>query len=352
MSTDQHDDVFLSVKIASLLLIVATVTGLVLVNSPVRADLEFGHVDAVEETVDELDEKIREGGGDGSGGGCSVNYGPWLSGIESMSDLDDELLETDMDTASKLDVIGNNRFSEDNPAGTELTTDTMIERCNTTFGDTGNPAYEHHIFCRGFRLPDGKKYESFAEIQSDVTPAPTDLVTLSFFHAGNIDDDSEIWLPDFIDSYQSSCRNRTTHVILMGAYVTTDTDGRKITDGNKWHLTSSKWQGTILDNVMAPSEQIITGHSTASCPFDNADTRGLYVGGQNESAGRSLTGRVGSEALWVGKNSVTPAPCYKGVSDSNPANANVAGGIQLEYQVDVDLNPEVISRAILREEYF
>lgn len=335
-----------------------------MVNSPVRADLNFGHVDAVEETVDDLDEEINNREGEGSGSGCSVNYGPWLSGINSMADLDEQLLEVDLDTAPKLDVIGNNRFSEDDTEDSpsvdhELRPDTMLQRCNTTFGDTGNPDYTHRIFCRGFRLPDGKQYDNFSELQVDANSPPTDLATLSFFHAGNIDDDSENWLFPLIDQYKNQCRSRPTHVILFGAYVYKDVMGdsdRRVFDGNKWHLTSVDWAGTVLEDVMDQSELVVTGHVTAGCPFDDVDTRGLYVGGQSEAEGRRITNRVGSNALWVGAGADTPTQnkCFSGIDSDNPANASVpsgGAGIQLEYQVTTsDPVPfEDVARAVLGE---
>jgi len=140
---------------------------LIVVPVVVYAGINFGHVDAVEEQVEDLDEQIKNNNaGTGSGPGqCSVNYGPWLSSINSMSDLDNELLETGLETGAKVNAIGNTRFSESDPDGTELTTDTMVQRCNTTFGDTGDPNYEHRIFCRGFRLPDGKQYDNFSDLK-------------------------------------------------------------------------------------------------------------------------------------------------------------------------------------------
>lgn len=340
----------LSMDVRKGMTFLAGFVSLLLVPVLVYAGINFGHVDAVEEQVEELDKKILEEEG-GPGGGCSVQYGNWLSTMNSMEDLDKELLETNVGTSAELDVIGNTSFGEDDPDGTDLRPDTMVQRCNTRFGDVGDTDYEHHIFCRGFRLPDGKKYDNFSELQADVNSGPMDLNTLSFFHAGNIDDDSEEWLIPFLDRYRSGCQSRTTHVIVFGAYVE-KSGSRRISDGNKWHLTSTKWAGTILEDVMDQSDLVVTGHSTASCPFDGTDTRGLYVGGQAESEGRRMTNRIGSNALWVGTGADTEDQneCFSGTANDNPANAS-GGGIQLEYQVTTPtpVPPEDIAEAVLRE---
>ena len=79
-------------------------------------------------------------------------------------------------------------------------------------------------------MPDGKKYDDVDEMSPDANTPPMDLDTFSFFHVGNIDDDSENWLIPFIEQYQSSCQNCTTHVILLGACVE-DSGVRQFDDG-------------------------------------------------------------------------------------------------------------------------
>jgi len=139
---------------------------------------------------------------------------------------------------------------------------------------------------------------------------------------------------------------------LIGAYVYDHSmdPARRISEGNKWHLTATKWSGTDLEKSMDNSDLVVTGHSTASCPKVGSDTRGLYVGGNGENPGRRITNRVGSNALWVGTNSDSSAQCYSGVASDNPVNAS-GGGVQLEKQVTTS-NPvpdDVIAETVLGE---
>jgi hypothetical protein len=233
----------------------------------------------------------------------------------------------------------------------------MLQRCNTTFGDTGNSAYKHWIFCRAFRLPSGDTYSNLTELDNSPDSAtPENLVTLNFFHAGNIDDKSEDWLIPFMKRYRSNCMQRPVNVIWMGAYVTKN-GNRRITDGNKWHVTSKKWgdSNTVLYDLSTESSQVYSGHSTASCPFDSAaspDTRGIYVGGTAEQRARRVTARFDT-GLYVGTGSDSQDQCYSGVTNGNPVTAS-GGGVQFEYNValgnpDEDLTPYTIASTVIPE---
>lgn len=300
---------------------------------------------------------------------CDVSYPEWVKNVETEKDLEHEILIPDTGSSSKIDAIENPNFGENDtgPNHPEVTTDTMLQRCNTTFGDTGNPSYRHWVFCRAFRLPSGDTYSNLTELNNDPdSSTPENLVTLNFFHAGNVDDDSEDWLVPFIKRYRKNCMKRPVNVIWMGAFVTKNGD-RQFTEGNKWHITSSKWgdNGTPLFDLSAHSSQVYSGHSTASCPFDSAtnpDTKGVYVGGTAEQRARRVTSRFGFNAseingLYVGENSNQQSQCYSGVTSGNPVTAS-GGGVQFEYNVELDvsdtnpeepLRPDTIAKKIIPE---
>ncbi|MFB6355332.1 MAG: hypothetical protein ABEJ65_02315 [bacterium] len=328
-----------------------------LLPGTIYAGIHFGHTNAVEEEVENLDEKVRNNTGRGSGSGsCSVNYGSWLSTINNENDLEREIIQHDIGDSPALDVIGNHDFGENDTGANapELTTDTFLRRCNTKFDDTGDTPYEHHLFCRGYRLPDGKKYNSLNEIDRDIATADMDHYVVSFFHGGNIDDGGEDWQVPFIKQYQDGCYSRQTFVIWMGAFVEKN-GNRRITDGNKWHLTSTKWgppDTTVLYDIMSESVLNFTGHSTASCPFNNSDTRGLYPGGTAENEGRSIVNDFGNKALWVGENSSNSGACFSGTATDNPVNAQ-DNGVQLEVHVspppDKEVQDDNVAESVLNQ---
>lgn len=303
--------------------------------------------------------------------GCSRDYG-WLENVQDRADLEEHVLEPDTGTSSKIDAIGNGNFGENDTTDTpELTTDTMLQRKNTTFGDTGNPNYTHWIFSRAFRLPSGDTYSSVEKLYENGDTTSEDLMTLGFIHAGLIDGTSDDWLVPFVKNYVQNCHDRPVNVVWFGANVTADGEN-SYSGGSKWHLTSEKWgparedkypratESTVVYDVMTESEQIVTGHSTVNCPFDGddgtvdpGDTAGIYVGGGSETDARRVSTRFGNRSIHVGDNSDSQALCYSGVVDANPVNASERG-VQFEYNVNLDrdgnrLDTSAIARAVLAE---
>lgn len=327
------------------------------------ADVNFGHTESVKETIEKVDEKVRErmeskentdGSSGGSGSGCSVSYPDWLQGVRSVDDLREELLVPDTAPSSPLAVKGNPDFDE----SADLTADTILRRCNTYFRDKNDNDIQHWAYCRAFQLPSGDTFTDLSALQSSDQSDPPGLYTVALFHGSNVDDPSENWLVPLINKYKNSCLSRPLNVIWMGVRVTDQsrTPPEPLeTLGNKWHVTSTSWKDTVLYDLLQPSELNFTAHTTASCPQDNSDTRGLYVGGEAEAVGRRLTGKFSNrQALWVGKGSANKSACYSGTANDNPVNANNRG-VQFEYQVLVPetsdrwVDPDNLAESIIEE---
>ncbi|MFB6226788.1 MAG: hypothetical protein ABEH89_00495 [bacterium] len=306
---------------------------------PVLGDVNFGHTESINETVEQLDETIRERNqsSDTSGSsGCMVSYPDWLDDVDTRADLREELLEPDTTpSATRLDVKNNPDFDESK----DLTADTIIRRCNEHFRDKGDTEIQHWVYCRAMRLPSGDTFSNMTELYNYSDSAPADLYTAAFFHGSNVDDPSENWLVPVINQYQEECRSRPLNIIWIGVWVrdlSVSPPDYKLTLGNKWHVTASDWENTILFDLMEPSQLNFSGHSTASCPFDSTDTHGLWVGGTAETEGRRINDKfTDDQSLWVGKNSSNSGACYSGVASGNPVNANPGRGVQFEYQVTV-----------------
>lgn len=330
----------------------------------VYADINFGHTESVEETVDEVDEKVREDRRsndsdnlEGSPSGCMMTYPDWLDDVEKRSDLREELLEPDTSPTASLAVKGNPDFEEVDSGG-DVTADTILERCNQHFRDKNDSDIQHWIYCRAMQLPSGDTYTDLDALYNSSDSAPSDLYTAAFFHGSNVDDPSENWLVPLINQYQADCRSRPLNIIWVGVWVrdmSVSPPDYKLTLGNKWHVTAKDWENTVLFDVMKPSQLNFSGHSTASCPFDSTDTHGLWVGGTAEDEGRRITKKyTDKQALWVGDNSDSQGACYSGVTDGNPVNANDYG-VQFEYQVllpdtsDRLVDPETIADFVLDE---
>lgn len=333
----------------------------------------FGHTNAVEEQVEELDQKIlrrRRGDtdptGGGNGGGCMLDYPDWLQGLDSREDLKRELLRPDTEPTPSLAVQGNDDFVEVDDGGV-VTADTILKRCNTYFRDKNNNDIQHWVYCRAMQLPSGDTFSNLTELKNDPDSSPAGHYNVAFFHGSNVDDPSENWLVPMINKYQDQCLDRAVNIIWVGVWVTDLSESPPdpmLTLGNKWHVTASDWENTVLFDVMAESQLNFSGHSTASCPFDgpdadtlpDADTHGLWVGGTDELKGRRINDRYTDEqSLWVGSGSDSQAACYSGVTSGNPVNANNDRGIQFEYQVTVPeesdtwVRPESIAENVLDE---
>jgi hypothetical protein len=329
----------------------------------------FGHTNAVEEQVDELDRMIRERRrndtsptGGGNGNRCLIDYPDWLEDVDDRADLRTELLEPDTrqitptSSPSSLAVKGDSTFREENPGG--VTADTILKRCNMHFRDKNDSDLQHWVYCRALQLPSGDTYTDLDALRDDPDSAPAGLYTAAFFHGSNVDDPSENWLVPLIDQYKKGCHDRPLNIIWVGVWVrdlSVDPPDYKLSLGNDWHVTASAWENTVLFDVMEPSQLNFSGHSTASCPFDSTDTHGLWVGGTAEEEGRRITNKyTDQQALWVGDNSINQSACYSGVTDGNPVNAN-DHGVQFEYQVllpdgsDTQVQPESIAESVLEE---
>jgi hypothetical protein len=328
---------------------------------PVHGGISFGHTNAVEEKVDELDRKIREyrnsSSDTSSSSTCLVDYPDWLEGVNSTADLRQELLVPDTEPTSPLAVKGDSDFVEVDDGG-HVTADTILQRCNTYFRDKNDPDIQHWIYCRAFQLPSGDTYTDLNALKNSSDSAPPKLYTAAFFHGSNVDDPSENWLVPLLNKYKQDCTSRPLNVIWVGVRVTDqsqDPPEDLETLGNKWHVTASAWENTVLFDVMKPSVLNFSGHTTASCPFDSTDTHGLWVGGTQETIGRRINDKfTDQQSMWVGTNSMNQSACYSGVTDGNPVNANDYG-VQFEFQVTVPesspkwVDPETLARYILDE---
>lgn len=326
----------------------------------VRADINFGHAESVEETVDEVDEKVREYRRDedsaDDASGCMVSYPDWLNDVEDRSDLRRELLRPDTSPTASMAVKDNPDFVEEDDGG-NVTADTILERCNTHFRDSDYPDTQHWVYCRAMQLPSGDTFSDLQALKNSPKSDPAGLTTVAFFHGSNVDDPSENWLVPLINQYQEGCRSDPVNIIWVGVWVrdmSVSPPDYNLSLGNRWHVTASDWENTVLFDLMKPSEINFSGHSTASCPFDNTDTHGLWVGGTAENEGRRITNQyTDNQAHWVGTNGDTEA-CYPGIADGNPVNANDYG-VQFEYQVTVPdtsdkwVDPETIADYVLDE---
>lgn len=338
------------------------------VPAVLRAGISFGHTDAVEETVDDLDQKIRdvrdeEDPGPGSPGSnrCLIDYPDWLENVENRADLREELLAPDTrlitDTTDPSSLAVDGSFEEVAEGG-DVTADTILKRCNTYFRDEGESDREHWVYCRAMQLPSGDTYSDLEELKNDPDSDPAGLYTAAFFHGSNVDDPSENWMVPLINQYEEGCHDRPLNIIWVGVWVrdmSVNPPDYKLGLGNRWHVTSSDWENTVLYDLMQPSDLNFSGHSTGNCPEDTTDTHGLWVGGTAENEGRRITNKfTDRQALWVGDNSDSQGACYSGVTPGNPVNANNYG-VQFEYQVslpdgsDTQVDPDTIASYVLDE---